>query len=58
MHPSKVAITKSLTVEKARKWEKAEFTIEVSLAKNDDPEFAKNWAETLIDSWVQKFEKS
>ncbi len=58
MHPSKVTVTKSVTLEKRKRWEKAEFSIEVSLDQNDDPETAKLWVESLLDIWITEFEKS
>lgn len=58
MYPSKVTVSKSLTVEKLKKWKKAEFSIDVSLDRDDDPETAKLWAESLLDSWIAGFEKS
>ena len=58
MHPSKITVTKSLTVEKLKKWEKAEYTLEVELDKNDDPTTAKLWASSLIDIWLTEFGKT
>jgi hypothetical protein len=57
MYPSKITVTKSLTKEKSKEWRKAEFTVEVALGEDDPPEMAKDWAETLVDLWIEKFEK-
>lgn len=55
MQPSELIVSKSVTLEKKQKccWEKTEFSLKVSLEKNDDPEQAKIFAETLIDSWLR-----
>lgn len=57
MYPSRITVTKSLTVEKQKAWKKAEFTLEIALDKDDDVETAKIWAESLLDIWITEFEK-
>jgi len=57
MYPSRITVSKSFTKEKNKQWHKAEFTLEITLDKDDDPETAKIWSETLIDTWLEKFEK-
>jgi hypothetical protein len=56
MFPSELIISKSLTLEKQKSWEKTEFSLKINLEKNDDVENAKVFAEMLIDSWL-KMEK-
>ena len=53
MQPSELTVTKSLTLEKPKSWEKTEFSLKVSLEKNDDVENAKVFAEILIDAWLK-----
>jgi hypothetical protein len=54
MEPSELTVTKSRTIEKQKSWEKIEFSLKIELEKNDNPEIAKEFAETLIDSWLKK----
>jgi hypothetical protein len=57
MYPSRIVVTKSVTIEKLKKWKRVEYTVEVTLDEDDPPEMAKDWAETLVDLWLEKFEK-
>lgn len=58
MKPMKITVTKALTKEQSKRWKREEFSIEVGLSEGDDPETAKNWAESLLDIWITKFEKA
>ena len=53
MNPSELTVSKSVTLEKPKSWEKTEFSLKVNLEKNDDVEQAKTFAEMLIDSWLK-----
>lgn len=58
MKPSKVKVTKALTIEKSKRWDREEYTLEVELEEGDDPTVAKQWASSLLDIWIAEFEKS
>jgi len=54
MQPSELTVTKSMTIEKMKTWQKVEYTLKVNLNPNDDVEQAKTFAEILIDSWIRQ----
>jgi len=58
MHTSKIIVTRAVTKEEGKynnkTWNKREYTVEVSLNKEDNPEQAKEIAETLIQAWMKK----
>lgn len=56
MNISKLTITKGRTIEKEKKWERTDYTIEITLAEKDDPETAKEMANLLIDAWLKEGE--
>lgn len=53
MHPSKLIVVKGRTVETKGKWEKKEYTLEITLSEGDDIELAKQYAQTLLESWLR-----
>lgn len=53
MQPTELIVSKSLTLEKPKSWEKTEFSLKVNLELKDDVEQAKTFAETLIDAWLK-----
>jgi len=58
MYPSKITVSKSLTKEKNKQWDRAEFSIEMTLSDGDDIQVAKDWASSLLDTWITEFEKA
>lgn len=52
MNVNKIVISKGKTVEINKKWERIDYTVEVTLSENDDPEMAKSMANMLLDSWL------
>jgi hypothetical protein len=54
MYPSELIVSKSLTLEKSKCWQKTEYSLKISLEKDDNVEDAKTFAETLIDAWLME----
>lgn len=54
MHVTKLTVCKGVTLELAKKWSRAEFTIEIALGEKDDIETAKSICDTLLDSWIKQ----
>jgi len=64
MYCSKLTVTKGVTLEARAEvrpfrsmWNRAEFTVELTLTENDNLEDAKALAELLIDSWIEDAKK-
>jgi hypothetical protein len=54
MYPNELIITKSLTIEKLKRWEKTEFTVKILLNPEDSIETAKGYYSILIDAWLDR----
>ena len=53
MNVSKITISKGKTVEQPKnQWKKLEYVIELTLSEKDDVEVAKQYAEMLLDTWL------
>lgn len=56
MFCSKIIIVKGLTKEdrEQKKWVRVEYTLEMVLREGENPELAKQYADTLLSAWLKE----